>query len=140
MRMAEQREISLELAEVADIRLHGDQGLLQQAVVNVLINALQASPPRSVVRVSTEMGAVFVQIAIQDKGAGIPAGILDRLFDPFFTTKPEGEGTGLGLSIALGIVEKHQGRLVLENGPDGGTVARILLPLQPTHEGASAAP
>ena len=140
MRMAEQREISLELAEVADIRLHGDQGLLQQAVVNVLINALQASPPRSVVRVSTEMGAVFVQIAIQDKGAGIPAGILDRLFDPFFTTKPEGEGTGLGLSIALGIVEKHQGRLVLENGPDGGTVARILLPLQPTHEGASASP
>ena len=70
-----------------------------------------------------------VEIAVQDQGPGIPGEITDRIFDPFFTTKPEGEGTGLGLSISIGIVEQHGGRLTLENGPGGGALARLLLPL-----------
>ena len=55
---------------------------------------------------------------------------LDNVFDPFFTTKPEGEGSGLGLSISLGIVERHQGQLTINNNPQHGVTATIALPLQ----------
>ena len=131
-RMADRHEVALQVGEIPDLQLHGDQGLLQQALVNVLINALQATPPHGEVRVSAEARDDFVEIQVLDQGPGISAEIADRLFDPFFTTKAEGEGTGLGLSISLGIVEQHHGRLTLETAPAGGALARILLPLRPT--------
>ena len=128
-RMAEQRHITVQVGEVPALQLSGDQGLLQQALVNVLINALQATAENGRVSVTAHRRDDGVEIAVQDQGPGIPAEITDRIFDPFFTTKPEGEGTGLGLSISIGIVEQHGGRLTLENGPGGGALARLLLPL-----------
>ena len=73
-------------------------------------------------------GGEWAKIEVADQGSGIGEGLGDRIFDPFFTTKPEGEGTGLGLPIAIGIVQRHGGDLTLENGRNGGAVARIELP------------
>jgi len=128
-RMAEQRHIAVRLGEAPALQLYGDQGLLQQALVNVLINALQATAEHGTVTVAAQRHEDTVEITVQDQGAGVPAEVIERVFDPFFTTKPEGEGTGLGLSISIGIVEQHGGRLTLENSPAGGALARLVLPL-----------
>ena len=128
-RMAEQRHIAVRVGEVPALQLYGDQGLLQQALVNVLINALQATAEHGQVTVMAQRRDDTVEITVQDQGPGVPAEVIERVFDPFFTTKPEGEGTGLGLSISIGIVEQHGGRLTLENSPAGGALARLVLPL-----------
>ncbi|MFM1892619.1 MAG: hypothetical protein RLZ44_1696, partial [Pseudomonadota bacterium] len=97
-RMAQRRDIALHLDCPLQLALHGDRGLLQQALVNVLINAVQVTPEHGTVQVSAAPTGPGVEIQVADQGPGIPAEAADRLFDPFFTTKPEGEGTGLGLS------------------------------------------
>ena len=68
-------------------------------------------------------------LIIRDQGCGITPDKLDNIFDPFFSTKPEGEGSGLGLSISLGIIEYHNGTLQIENNPDVGVTAIVVLPL-----------
>ena len=120
----------------AGTTVHGDRGQLQQALLNLLLNAVQASPDGGVVRVSAGRepdppgdGARLV-VRVRDHGPGLPPEAEGRLFEPFFTTKPVGEGTGLGLAIAHGIVGRHGGRLMVENHPEGGVEARIELPLE----------
>ncbi|MFK7920460.1 MAG: ATP-binding protein, partial [Bacteroidia bacterium] len=71
-----------------------------------------------------------IAISIQDTGCGIPQEHLNRVFDPFFTTKPVGEGTGLGLSITFGIVENHNGRILVKSESGKGTCFELILPLQ----------
>lgn len=127
-RMAEQRDIQIMLDHLPTIPLHGDHGLLQQALVNVLINALQATPEHGEIAIAAQHIDSRVEVTVQDQGPGVSAEVADRIFDPFFTTKPEGEGTGLGLSIAMGIIEQHGGHLTLENNAAGGALARITLP------------
>ena len=117
-------------AEVAPgVELMGDRGQLQQVLVNLLLNAIQASAPESVVEVSGTAADGWLVLQVADRGHGIAPEAQDHLFDPFFTTKPVGEGTGLGLSISLGIVEHHGGSLVLGSRDGGGTVATVRLPL-----------
>ncbi len=127
-RMAEQHDIALQTGPAVAGQLCGDRGLLQQALVNVLINAVQAAPAQSRIELTVERNSDWVEIRVRDHGPGIPPEIAERVFDPFFTTKAEGEGTGLGLSIAIGIIERHKGRLTLENAPGGGALARLWLP------------
>lgn len=110
--------------------LEGDRGQLQQALINLLLNAIQASEPDAQLVVSARTEADQCILSVRDEGPGIDNGILDKIFDPFFSTKDEGDGTGLGLSISLGIVERHGGRLEIENNPDQGVTATITLPLQ----------
>jgi two-component system NtrC family sensor kinase len=125
-----------------DIRLHideeypvtGDRGLLQQALINLLINAIQASPQQATVNVYARKGDSHHLITVEDVGEGIDDDAIDHLFEPFFTTKDVGEGSGLGLSITLGIVEQHQGALQLENRYDAdggltGVSATMALPV-----------
>lgn len=69
-----------------------------------------------------------VQLHLRDNGPGIAPEHLSRIFDPFFTTKPVGKGTGLGLSISYGIVEQHDGTLIVSNHPDGGAEFVLELP------------
>ena len=110
----------------------GDPLLLQQAFLNVLINAEHAiagagSGGRIEVRIApTEGGGV--RTTIRDSGPGIPAEVLPRIFDPFFTTKDVGQGTGLGLAITYGIIQEHGGTIHAENGAEGGAVFTIDLP------------
>ncbi len=126
---AKARQIQLELNNSYTGELEGDRGQLQQALVNLLLNAIQASPIDSIVRVAAHHENEKLIINVSDEGAGISEENLDNIFDPFFTTKGEGEGSGLGLSISLGIIERHQGQLEISNNPRRGVTACITLPL-----------
>lgn len=103
---------------------------LQQAVVNLLLNALDATPSGGLIRISTAVGNGTpgdVRLAISDSGSGIAAENQAHLFEPFFTTKPG--GTGLGLAITRRIIEEHKGRITLQSAPGAGATFVIHLPL-----------
>lgn len=108
-----------------------DPPLMRQAVLNLLVNAVQAVGKEGMVTVSTGRapgGRVFVRVA--DNGPGIPQEHLGRVFDPFFTTKAPGKGTGLGLSITQRIVDRLGGFISAANQPEVGAVFTITLPLR----------
>jgi two-component system sensor histidine kinase KdpD len=108
-----------------------DFGLVVQALVNVLDNALKYSPPDSPIDISGRQVDLRVEIQVADRGVGIPPEDLQRVFDKFYRVhRPDNViGTGLGLSISKGIVEAHGGRIVAENRPGGGTIIRLTLPV-----------
>ncbi len=126
------RDRQVELARVGERRegcvVEGDRSQLQQALVNLLLNAIQATPAGGRVELSLRCDEEWVELRVRDFGSGIAPDAEGRLFDPFFTTKGEGEGAGLGLSISLGIVERHRGTLTVHNHPEGGVEAVIRLP------------
>ena len=124
-------EVRRQISDVPPIA--GDALLLQQAVLNILVNAEHAiaatgAGGRIDAVVDAAPGGETVRLAIQDSGAGIPPEILPRIFDPFFTTKEVGKGTGLGLAITYGIVQEHGGSIHAENAPEGGARFTIELP------------
>jgi len=105
-------------------------GLLNQALLNLVANALDAIEGPGTIRiVAGAEGSTYV-IRVEDSGPGIPASLRERVLDPFFTTKPVGQGTGLGLSITDSIVKKHHGTLELTDAPGGGTAAVIRMPIE----------
>jgi signal transduction histidine kinase len=110
-----------------DLWVRADHDGLQRVLVNLIVNAAEASPPgRTVsVRVATA-GEDQVDISVCDEGPGIPDEIRDRIFDPFFTTKQE--GTGLGLTIAHRVIEAYGGRLTARNLPGSGAEFIVGLP------------
>lgn len=113
--------------------VHADRVMLEQVVMNLVVNALQAMQATPVVRrvVDIRVGAdatqVFIRVA--DKGTGIAPENASQLFQAFFTTKPD--GLGLGLKICRTILEGHGGRLEFENDPQGGAVFTAYLPITP---------
>ncbi|MDF3070072.1 MAG: pleC [Polyangiaceae bacterium] len=109
-------------------------GLLNQAIMNLLTNAIDAIEGTGTVHISSGAEGKWYVISIEDSGAGIPEDIREQVFNPFFTTKPVGEGTGLGLSITYSIIKKHGGSIELERGEGGGTRATITLPLRTQDE------
>jgi len=107
----------------------GNGNQLQQILVNLLVNALQAIGNRGRIRVTTGPGAPGrVRAAVSDDGPGISPDIAGRIFEPFFTTKPEGQGTGLGLSICYRIAEEHGGSIRHEPVPGGGACFILEIP------------
>ena len=110
--------------------VRGDRVQLQQVLLNLILNAAEAmtATPSGERRLtlSTAREGDGVHVAIEDRGAGIPPGILDRVFEPFFTTKEH--GLGLGLPISRSIVAEHGGHLWAAPGEDGGTTFHVLLP------------
>jgi PAS domain S-box-containing protein len=137
------RQIAVEL-DYADVpRVMCAPAQINQVVLNVLVNAMQAieSGPRPGGRIMVRTRAVGGEavVEVQDDGPGIPAAMCSRIFDPFFTTKPVGEGTGLGLSITHGIVSDHCGRIEVESPPGHGALFRIILPIQGKGKGKGAA-
>ena len=125
----ESGEIELETSIAETLPMLGDPNLLQQVLVNILLNAIQASPAGSKIIIKAELVNEFVEIEITDYGIGISPNDFSKIFDPFFTTKEEGEGTGLGLSISYGIVQRHNGSLSLvSTSQGGGAKVRICLP------------
>ena len=111
----------------------GDPLLLQQAFLNILINAEHAIDAadglRTIETSASVNGNNEVVAIVRDTGTGIPADVLPRIFDPFFSTKEVGKGTGLGLAITYGIVQEHDGTIQASNAPDGGAVFTIALPV-----------
>jgi two-component system, NtrC family, sensor kinase len=107
---------------------------ISQVFFNVIVNAIQASPPESplIVRLSATDG--WARVTVKDLGCGMDRATLDRVFEPFFTTKPVGSGAGLGMAVSYGIVRDHGGKIVLESQPHQGTTVRVDLPLQSAAE------
>lgn len=126
---AKSKSVQLHLENYFQDEIEGDRGQLQQALINLLLNAIHASPRDSSILVHVDEHDSELVIKIVDQGTGIEKSVLDKIFDPFFTTKAEGDGSGLGLSIALGIIEHHHGQLRLENNPEHGVTATIRLPI-----------
>jgi two-component system NtrC family sensor kinase len=108
----------------------GDRSQIQQVILNILVNAVQAMGERGTLTLTTHPGAGGreVEIRIADTGCGIPPDVIDRIFDPFFTTKQGGQGTGLGLAIAYGIVTRHRGHISVQSEVGRGTTFTIRLP------------
>ena len=119
--------LQLDLA-AADAVVDGDAEEWRQALLNLLGNAMDASPPGGVVRLQLAHADGGLRLTVADDGPGIPAELRQRVFEPFFTTKPTGRGTGLGLAITHRIVESHGGRIYVGDAPGGARIC-IDLPL-----------
>jgi two-component system, NtrC family, sensor kinase len=111
-----------------------DPSVMQQVLVNLLVNALDALDGIGHIDISAELvthdGGPMVLLAVEDSGPGVPADVAEHLFDPFFTTKDPGKGTGLGLSVSQELVAAQGGSLRYRPSEDGGARFEILLPAQ----------
>jgi signal transduction histidine kinase len=123
---AEEAGVKLAVKGDPTLQLHADAAKLRQALLNLVLNAIQASPRGSTVALSVASECMGARITVHDDGVGMTPEVLDRIRKPYFTTK-EG-GTGLGVAVARGIVEQHGGQLEIKSASGRGTTVSILLP------------
>ncbi len=124
-------------------QIFGDEGLLEQVIVNLVVNARDAIPEGGQITILTENVDVdkptaakvtearpgrFVRLTVRDEGAGMNEETLEHIFEPFFSTKREKEGTGLGLSVVYGIVKEHGGWIEVESAPGRGSSFHMYFP------------
>lgn len=108
--------------------IHGNIGEIEQVFLNLLINALQATPKGGCIDILTEEVEDDVVVRVSDTGKGIKKEDLAHIFEPFFTTRENQGGTGLGLAIISGIVEKHRGKIDVESVEGEGTTFILTFP------------
>ena len=112
-----------------------DTTQVTQALINIVLNALQAMPDGGICRISVgkdvQPDESWIEVSVQDSGYGIQSKDYSRLFDPFFTTKPN--GSGLGLAIAHQILTNHGGRIDIVSNRDSGTTVSLRLPVHARH-------
>jgi signal transduction histidine kinase len=115
-----------------------DVNQLSQILMNLLLNAAQATPAGGSITISAglEHSAGVIELRVHDSGSGIPADILPHVFEPFFTTK-RGKGTGLGLSISQSYIRSHGGDIQVESTSGAGTSVRVTLPVHQPVKAAS---
>ncbi|HVG38119.1 MAG TPA: HAMP domain-containing sensor histidine kinase, partial [Pyrinomonadaceae bacterium] len=136
-RRGERIEIRVDVAEgVAPV--NGDEGQLQQAVIALSENAIDAMAKGGTLTLSARNRAASVIIEVKDTGVGIMAENLPKIFEPFFTTKEVGKGTGLGLAVCYGIVADHGGRIGVDSAVGRGTTFTVLLPALAKSRGQEA--
>ena len=105
-----------------------DASQLHQAVVNLVVNSIQAMPDGGTLTIKTQAGTDWVSLSVQDTGAGMTDEVREKVFTPFFTTKDVDQGTGLGLAVVHGIVTSHGGSVRVESAPGKGALFEIRLP------------
>lgn len=105
-----------------------DPSQLQQVLVNLVVNAIQAMPDGGRLTVATRADNESVVLTVEDTGVGMSDDVKEQIYDPFFTTKDVGEGTGLGLSVVHGIVASHRGSIKCNSKVGRGTCFEIQLP------------
>ena len=128
---AEDAGVTLELTGDEALVLDADARKLRQALLNIVLNAIQASPSGATVRLAVSKSCgEGARLTVRDDGTGMTPEVLDRIRKPYFTTK-EG-GTGLGVAVARGLVEQHGGRLEYKSAPGIGTTVTISLPMKAT--------
>jgi PAS domain S-box-containing protein len=110
--------------------IEGVANLLQQAFLNLFLNALAAMPNGGRLSVSAEQNNGTVSVCVADTGRGIPPADIDSIFDPFYTTSAPGKGTGLGLSLCYSIIKQHLGSIEVASIPGQGSTFTIRLPLR----------
>jgi two-component system NtrC family sensor kinase len=114
-----------------DERIVCDPDQLQQALVALFVNAVEAMSAGGALTVSVERVDEHVEISVTDTGPGIAPEVLPEIFEPFFSTKDGESGVGLGLSVVFGIVQRHHGTIQVDTELGRGTTFRIRLPVQP---------
>ena len=122
--------IGIALSEDVECSLYLDKGLIRQALINILLNAVHAMPEGGNIKVAIDRGggSEDIRISIKDNGSGMDEGTRARMFEPFYSTKDR--GTGLGMSITLGIISAHKGNIEVDSSPGGGTEFIISLPTE----------
>jgi signal transduction histidine kinase len=113
-----------------------DSHLLECAIINLVMNSLNAMPRGGIIRIETSRtyspkghdGQEYISLCVTDSGCGIPSGVLERIFEPFFTTKPQGLGTGLGLPMIRHFVDQARGHIEVHSSPRQGTCIKLYLP------------
>jgi signal transduction histidine kinase len=115
-------------ADPATPLVAGDPVALEQVLVNLLLNAVDAAGDGGRVRVRTGPSQGGAEVVVTDSGPGVREADAARIFEPFFTTKEPGRGTGLGLAIVQRVVEDHGGRVSVRRGPAGGAEFTVLFP------------
>lgn len=124
---SERKAVVIETPTSNRAAVRADPLRLEQALVNLLLNAIQAARQRVVI--TWEAAGDTLVLRVDDDGPGVPSIALDRLFEPFYTTKPVGEGTGLGLAIVAAVAAEHGGRITVGESPLGGASFRLHLPV-----------
>ena len=128
------RDLAPDLPEIT-----ADPAQLNQVLINLVVNAVQAMPQRGTLTVRTRPSTAAVLLQVQDTGVGMSPEVLEKAFLPFFTTKDVNEGTGLGLAVVHGIVTAHGGTIRVDSSVQTGTCFEIRLPVvspEPTEENA----
>lgn len=125
--MRNKAEVVCEFADVPDVECK--PALINQALLNLLLNAVQAIVTRGTIAIRTYADGDFVCVEVTDTGCGIAPEHLDRIFDPFFTTREVGAGIGLGLTNVYRIVQQHHGRIDVCSTPDKGSTFILYLPI-----------
>ena len=124
---AETRGVTIVQQVEPGLTVMGDEGRLREVIINLVLNALDASERGGEVRVGAKaLGPVEVELWVEDDGPGVAPEEREKIFQPFFTTKAQ--GTGLGLAIVHAIVTQHRGSLRLESSARGGAAFRVRLP------------
>ncbi|MFQ5893457.1 MAG: ATP-binding protein, partial [Nitrospinota bacterium] len=134
---ADRRGVALSVSWDDDrLLVKADDGQLRQVLLNILLNAIQATEAGGSVVVGGTRTDDGIAVSVTDTGCGIPPGEIKRIFEPFYTKKPTGQGTGLGLFISKNIVLDHGGDIIVESRLGAGTTVTVLLPLEgPAQEG-----
>ena len=114
-----------------------DPQQIQQVLINLIQNAVQAMPDGGDLKVALSVVDSKAVITMRDSGVGIPPDVMPRIFDPFFTTKPEGQGTGMGLAVSYGILTRHGGQIEADSQPGQGATFTLALPLEPKPEASA---
>jgi signal transduction histidine kinase len=123
------RNVDLTVEKARDLpEAYADRTHIQQALLNIIMNAAQAMPEGGPLAISTGQTPDSVWVSVTDSGAGIAQENLDRIFEPFFTTKESTGGTGLGLSLTKKLVEANRGGIEVESTVGKGSTFRIVLP------------
>jgi signal transduction histidine kinase len=130
-----ERHLASELPDIV-----ADAAQLNQVLVNLAVNAIQAMPGGGILKISTEALREHVALHVEDNGVGMAAKVLKRIFVPFFTTKDVNEGTGLGLPVVHGIVTSHGGTIDVESTSGRGTRFKICLPLPTARDDKGSLP
>jgi PAS domain S-box-containing protein len=122
----------------------GDEGQIQQVILNICLNARDAMPEGGEIKISTQKVLLdeeiteinpwaepgeYLRLSITDTGCGMDSETQEKIFDPFFTTKQNGKGTGLGLASVYGIIKNHRGHIQVKSQPGQGTTVEVYLPL-----------
>ena len=148
--LARKRNAVLELPEGGAVTVDADPLQLQQAVTNLIVNAIHSMPNGGRVRFEVGMESVrppahhggpealYARLCVRDEGSGIADEVREHLFEPFFTTKDVGEGTGLGLPVSYGIVRDHGGFISVESEVGVGSCFSMFLPPHQPAAGAAA--
>ena len=131
-------DIRLQCALQADLpRVTANRAELQQIVINLVVNSIQAMPSGGDLSVTTRARDGWWVLEVQDSGVGMSSAVQARIFEPFFTTKLAADGTGLGLPVVRGIVESLGGDIRVQSGPEAGATFSVRIPVEPSSAGVT---